>query len=189
MVFLIVKRQINRINYGVIIISEGGFHSITEEDIIEVGIQFTYDEHGHLELGNVSKANFFNVLLQEKLKELNLNIKSRPNDAGYELRCCRPIGVDLTLCSLLGIGVQKLYKQGINCCIVSANAEGNILPVYLSGHEEENGKVKPQLVDINSEIAQLFFDSLDYLDENDYTKTVTCFKNPANYDFYKVLNW
>ena len=59
---------------------------------------------GHPELGNISKANFFNILLQEKLKALGINIKSRPNDAGYELRCCHPIGFDLTLCSLLGIG-------------------------------------------------------------------------------------
>ncbi len=189
MVSCILKRKIQGINYGVIIISEGVFHSISEKEIIDAGLQFTYDAHGHPELGNVSKANFFNVLLQERLRKMGLSIKSRPNDVGYELRCCRPIGFDLTLCSLLGIGVQKLYKDGISGCIVSADAEGNILPVYLSEHEDENGKVQPRLVNIKSEIAQLFFNSLDYIKEDDYEKISSILPNPEVYDFHKVLNW
>ncbi len=189
MVSTIIKRRIQGINYGVIIISEGVFHSISEEEILNAGIKFTYDAHGHPELGNVSKASFFNVLLQERLKQLNLNIKTRPNDAGYELRCCRPIGFDLTLCSLLGIGVQKLYMEGISGCIVSADAEGNISPVYLSDHEDENGKVKPRLVNIQSEIAQLFFNSLDVIKDKDYTDATTLVQQPKDFDFYKILNW
>lgn len=189
MVSCIVKRKIQGIHYGVIIISEGVFHAIPEKEIIEAGLQFTYDAHGHPELGNVSKANFFNVLLQERLHKLGIDVKSRPNDAGYELRCCRPIGFDLTLCSLLGIGVHKLYKEGISGCIVSANAEGNIIPVYLSDHEDENGKVIPRLVSMDSEIAQLFFNSLDYIKEKDYKKAATLIGNPEAYDFHKILNW
>jgi 6-phosphofructokinase 1 len=189
MISTIVKRRIQGIHYGVIIISEGVFHAIAEEEILNAGIRFTYDAHGHPELGNISKASFFNVLLQDKLKELKLDIKTRPNDAGYELRCCRPIGFDLTLCSLLAIGVQKLYNTGINGCIVSADAAGNISPVYLSDHEDENGKVKPRLVDIESEISQLFFKSLDYIKEADYAKVTDIFEEPKAYDFYKILNW
>lgn len=189
MVSTIVKRKIEGIHYGVIIISEGVFHTVDEEEILNAGIKFTYDAHGHPELGNVSKASFFNILLQEKLKELDLDIKTRPNDAGYELRCCRPIGFDLTLCTLLGIGVQELFNQGISGCIVSANAEGNISPVYLSDHEDENGKVKPRLVDISSEISYLFFKSLDYISEADYSKVSDLFDNPESYDFHKILNW
>lgn len=189
MVSSIVKREIDEVHYGVIIISEGVFHALDEEEILNAGIQFTYDAHGHPELGNVSKASFFNVLLQEKLKELKLDIKTRPNDAGYELRCCRPIGFDLTLCSLLGIGVHQLYNEGISGCIVSADAEGNLSPVFLSDHEDENGKVKPRLVNIEAEISYLFFKSLDYISEADYPKLVGLLENPEAYDFNKILNW
>ncbi len=140
-------------------------------------------------MGNISKASFFNVLLQEKLKALDLNIKTRPNDVGYELRCCRPIGFDLTLCSLLGIGVQKLYQTGISGCIVSADAEGNISPVYLSDHEDENGKVKPRLVNMESEISRLFFKILDYITAKDYSRAADLLDEPAAYDFHKILNW
>ena len=189
MVSTIIKRRINGIYYGVIIISEGVFHAISEEEILNSNIKLTYDEHGHPELGNVSKASFFNVLLQEKLKELDLKIKTRPNDVGYELRCCPPIGFDLTLCSLLGIGVKKLHNKGITGCIVSANSEGNIAPVYLSDHQDEHGKVKPRLVDIEAEISQLFFNNLDYIVEADYSKLDAFTQNPETYDFNKILNW
>lgn len=189
MVSTIIKRYIQGINYGIIIISEGVFHALSESEIKNSGLKFTYDAHGHPELGNVSKANFFNVLLQETLKELGLDIKSRPNDVGYELRCCRPIGFDLTLCTLLGIGVHKLYQKGISGCIVSADAEGNISPIYLSDHEDENGKVKPRLVNMDSEIAKLCFGNLDYISTKDYQATTSLLERPEEYDFHNILNW
>lgn len=189
MVSTIVKRHIQGIHYGVIIISEGVFHALSPEELKSSGIKFTYDAHGHPELGNVSKANFFNILLQEKLHELKLDIKSRPNDVGYELRCCRPIGFDLTLCTLLGIGVQKLYHEGKSGCIVSADAEGNISPIYLSDHEDEHGKVKPRLVNMESEIAKLCFRNLEYITSHDYAKASTMLDEPKAYDFHGILNW
>merc|ERR1711991_1215912 len=102
-----LKRKILGIGFGAAIVSEGGFHFMTDEEIKGCGIQFSYDDHGHPELGNVSKAHIFNTLLQQKLKELGLNIKCRPVELGYELRCVRPIAFDLMYCSLLGIGVKK----------------------------------------------------------------------------------
>lgn len=189
MVSTIVKRQIEGIHYGVIIISEGVFHALSEQELKSSGIKFTYDAHGHPELGNVSKANFFNVLLQEKLHELNIEVKSRPNDVGYELRCCRPIGFDLTLCTLLGIGVQKLFQAGKSGCIVSADAEGNITPIYLSDHEDENGKVRPRLVNMDSEIAKLCFNNLEYITPDDYVRAADVLDQPELYDFRKILSW
>ncbi|MBX2846575.1 MAG: 6-phosphofructokinase [Saprospiraceae bacterium] len=189
MVSSIVKRKIQGIDYGVIIISEGVFHAFDEQEILDTGIKFTYDAHGHPELGNVSKAQFFNVLLQEKLKEEGITIKSRPDDLGYELRCCAPIGFDLTLCSLLGIGVRKLYEKGLTGCIVSADPNGDISPVYLSDHQDEHGKVRPRLLDIQSEIAQLFFQSLDYLSEPDTASASNYLLHPEKYMFKKILNW
>ena len=117
----IIKSKLRGIEYGVVMVSEGVFHFMDEEEIVNSGINFTYDDHGHPELGNVSKSHIFNYLLQTKLKEINLDIKSRPVEIGYELRCSNPIAFDLTLCTLLGIGVKKLFDQGSTGCIVSAN--------------------------------------------------------------------
>jgi 6-phosphofructokinase 1 len=185
----IIKCKIEGIEYGVALVSEGVFHFMEEDEIINSGINFTYDDHGHPELGNVSKSHIFNYLLQVKLKEIGLDIKSRPVELGYELRCCNPIAFDLTLCTLLGIGVKKLYDQGISGCIVSANSNGDISPLYLKDFEDENGKIPPRLVDINSDMAQLFIQNLFFLKEKDYENAKKYVTNPEAYDFKKILNW
>ena len=185
----IVKCKIQGIEYGVALVSEGVFHFMEEEEIINSGINFTYDDHGHPELGNVSKSHIFNYLLQVKLKELGLDIKSRPVELGYELRCCKPIAFDLTLCTLLGIGVKKLYDEGVSGCIVSANSNGDIMPLYLKDFEDNEGKIPPRLVDINSDMAQLFINNLFYVKEKDYKKAKKYVPNPEAYDFKKILNW
>jgi 6-phosphofructokinase len=185
----IVKCKIEGIEYGVALVSEGVFHFMEEEEIINSGINFTYDNHGHPELGNVSKSHIFNYLLQVKLKEIGLSVKSRPVELGYELRCCNPIAFDLTLCTLLGIGVKKLYDQGLSNCIVSANSRGDITPLFLKDFEDENGIISPRLVDINSDMSQLFINNLFYIQEKDYQEAKKYVPNPEAYDFKKILNW
>jgi len=185
----IVKCKIMGVEYGVALISEGVFHFMDEKEIIDSGINFTYDDHGHPELGNVSKSHIFNYLLQVKLKEIGLDIKSRPVELGYELRCCNPIAFDLTLCTLLGIGVKKLFDQGTTGCIVSANSRGDITPLYLKDFEDADGKIPPRLVDINSDMAQLFIENLFFLKEKDYENAKKYLTNPEAYDFKKILNW
>ena len=185
----IIKSKIRGIEHGVAMVSEGVFHFMDEDEIKNSGINFTYDDHGHPELGNVSKSHIFNYLLQVKLKELGLDIKSRPVEIGYELRCCNPIAFDLTLCTLLGIGVKKLYDEGNTGCIVSADSNGDISPLYLKDFEDENGKVQPRLVDIESDMAQLFIKHLIYIRERDYDEAKKYLDNPEDYDFKKILNW
>ena len=184
----IVKRKIENIQYGVAMISEGIFHIMPKSELDKIGIQFTYDAHGHPELGNVSKSHILNMLLQNKLKELGIDIKSRPVELGYELRCCRPIGFDLTLCTLLGLGVKKLFDEGKSGCLVSANSRGEITPLYLSDLQDEQGKIQPRLVDIDSEFSRLCFQNLHYLDESDYEAAKKYLENPLEYDFNKILN-
>ncbi|GAA5225179.1 6-phosphofructokinase [Membranihabitans marinus] len=183
----IVKRKIKNIHYGVALISEGVFHNMSNTELKKCGINFTYDDHGHPELGNVSKAHIFNLLLQERLKALELDIKTRPIELGYELRCCRPIGFDLTLCTLLGLGVKKLFDQGLSGCMVTANSRGEITPLFLSDIQGKDGKIPPRLVDINSELVQLYFQNLHYIDRHDYPAAKQYLDVPEDYDFEKIL--
>ena len=185
----IIKCKISHVDYGVVLISEGVFHFIDDEEIVQSGIHFTYDAHGHPELGNISKSHVFNVLLQKKLAQLGIDIKTRPLEMGYELRCCPPIAFDLTLCSLLAIGVKKLYDEGVSGCIVSANSRGDITPLFLKDFEDENGKILPRLVDINSDMVQLFINNLFFIETDDYEKATEHLPNPGLYDFKKILNW
>lgn len=185
-----LKRKILGIEYGVAIVSEGVFHFMNDEEIEGTGINFTYDEHGHPELGNVSKAHIFNLLVQRKLKKLNITVKSRPNEIGYELRCVRPIAYDLSYATILGTGVMKLFQEGKSGCMVTQTPSGEILPLYMKDVEDENGKVKPRLVNIKSEKVKLVFDNnLHYITQSDYKAAKKFIPEPEEYDFRKILKW
>jgi len=186
----IIKRKILGISYGVAIISEGVFHFMTDEEIESTEINFTYDDHGHPELGNVSKAHIFNLLLQRKLKELNISVKSRPEELGYELRCVSPTAFDLMYCSLLGIGVKKLFDKGETACMVTSDPVGDIHPLYLKDVADEKGKVKPRMVNINSQKVMMVYDhNMQFLTETDYEAARHYLPDPENFDFNKILNW
>jgi ATP-dependent phosphofructokinase / diphosphate-dependent phosphofructokinase len=186
----IIKRKILGISYGAAIISEGVFHFMTNTEIEATEISFTYDDHGHPELGNVSKAHIFNMLLQRKLKSLKINVKSRPVELGYELRCVTPTAFDLLYCSLLGIGVNKLFNEGKTGCMVTSDPKGDISPLFLKDVEDEKGKVKPRMVDVNCQKTQLVFrNNMHFIHENDYDQARQYVDNPETFDFFKILDW
>lgn len=186
----IVKRRMIGVNYGVAVISEGVFHFMSDEEIHNSGVNLTYDEHGHPELGNVSKAHIFNMLLQKRLKLLGLSVKSRPVEIGYEIRCVDPGAFDLLYCSILGYGVKKLFDDGVTGAMVTADPKGEVSPLYLKDVADENGKVKPRLVNMDGEKARLIFnDSLQYITSEDYAGAKKYIPNPEEYDFKKILKW
>lgn len=186
----ILKRKLMGINYGAAIVSEGIFHFMSDEVIKSSGVQFTYDAHGHPELGNVSKAHIYNVLLQNKLKELGLDVKCRPVELGYELRCLPPSAFDLQYCTMLGTGVKKLFDEGLTGCVVTVNSEGAIKPLFLKDVTGENGKVKTRLVNIDDAKTQLVMnDVMQYLTADDVEAARQYVQNPEEFVFSNILNW
>jgi 6-phosphofructokinase 1 len=185
-----VKRRLMGLDYGAAIISEGVFHFMSEKEIIDTGINFTFDDHGHPELGNVSKSHIFNMLTQQALKGLRITVKSRPEEMGYELRCCRPVAYDLNYATRLGLGVYKLFKEGKSGCMVTVDRGGSILPLYLKDVEDSKGKVKPRLVNVETENVQLIFrNNLHYITKADYRGAKKYVPDPQEYDFFKILEW
>ena len=185
-----IKRKIEGIEYGVVIISEGVFHFMSDDEINNSGINFTYDDHGHPELGNVSKAHIFNILLQQKLKELDIKVKSRPVELGYELRCIPPTAYDQLYCGLLGYGVKKLYDEGRTGCMVTADHTGVVAPLYLADVEGENGKIQPRLVNMEGAKQKLVFEhGLQYIEPGDYEEAKAYLSDPKEYDFREILEW
>ena len=187
----IIKRKIMGMDYGAAVISEGVFHALSDEEIRKSGIHFTYDEHGHPELGKVSKAHIFNEMIEMKLKELGLKVKSRPVELGYEIRCQTPIAYDLTYCSELGIGVHKLFAEGKTGCMVYVDSEGNVSPLYLKDLQDPTtGKIPPRLVDIKSDKFSSVVDNIiNAITPADYEAAKQYVANPEEYDFHKILNW
>jgi 6-phosphofructokinase 1 len=187
----IVKRAVMNIPYGVAIISEGVFHTLSAAELEKAKIEFTHDAHGHPELGAVSKAHIFNVLVQDKLNQLKIDIKTRPVELGYELRCVSPKAFDLMYCNLLGLGVKILFDEGVTGSMVSADINGNIKPLSLKELENpETGKIEPRLVNINGSKAQIIYKhALHYITPEDYAAAGKYLQNPEMFDFNKILEW
>lgn len=186
----IIKRKMMGMNYGAAMVSEGVFHALSDEEIKKSGVTFSYDDHGHPELGKVSKAHIFNEMIEAKLKQLNIKVKSRPVEIGYEVRCQTPIAYDLVYCSLLGMGVYKLFAEGKTGCMVYVSQAGNIEPLYLKDLQDECGKIPPRLVDIESPRVKLVMENiLNYITPEDYDRAKIYVPNPADYDLKNILNW
>ncbi|MBO5901819.1 MAG: 6-phosphofructokinase [Alistipes sp.] len=187
----IVKRKLMNMDYGVAMVSEGVFHSLDEEEILKSGINFSYDDHGHPELGKVSKAEMFNTLLEKRCKALGIKVKSRPVEIGYEVRCQTPCAFDLVYCSQLGMGVYKLFSEGKTGCMVYISQEGYVSPLYLKDLQDpETGKIPPRLVDINADkIHQVIDNLMHYISPADYEAAKAYLANPEEFDFRRILNW
>lgn len=186
----IIKRKMMGMNYGAAIISEGVFHALSDEEIKKSGVTFSYDDHGHPELGKVSKAHIFNEMIENKLKVLGIKVKSRPVEIGYEVRCQTPIAYDLVYCSLLGMGVYKLFADGKTGCMVYVSQAGTVEPLYLKDLQDECGKIPPRLVDIDSPRVKLVLDNiLNYITPEDYDRAKIYVPNPEAYDMLNILQW
>ena len=186
----IIKRKIMGLSYGAIMISEGVFHAFSHTDLEAAGVKFTYDDHGHPELGKISKAQMFNELLEKKLDKLGISVKSRPVEIGYEVRCVTPIAYDLMYCSQLGMGVYQLFKEGATGCMVYLDLNNNIKPLYLSDIQDKDGKIPPRGVNIHTDKAQNIIRYLmHYITPADYETAKEYVANPEEYDFIKMLNW
>jgi len=74
--------------------------------------------------------------------------------------------------------------------MVTVDRKGCILPLYLKDVEDEKGKVKPRLVNVETEHVQLIFrNNLHYITKADYKGAKKYVKNPEDYDFFKILEW
>ncbi len=187
----VIKRKVLGRDYGAIMISEGVFHAFKEQEMLDAGIKFTYDEHGHPELGKVSKAQIFNIMFENRVAELGLKTKSRPVEIGYEVRCVDPIAFDVNYCAALGNGAYKLFEADASQCMVYIDSIGNASPLFLRDIQDpKTGKIPPRLVNVETDRTKaIIFDNLDYITAEDYEAAKAFVPNPEYYDFKDILNW
>ncbi len=186
-----IKRKLMGTEYGAVIISEGVFHELSDDEIKKTGLHFSYDEHGHPELGKVSKAHLFCDLVEQQITKLKLKVKCRPVEIGYEVRCKTPIAYDREYCTLMGLGVYKLFHAGHTGCMVYIDSNGDSHPLFLADlQDSKTGKIPPRLVHIHSERVQsIIRNMMHFITPSDYENAKQYVPNPENYDMYKILNW
>lgn len=185
----ILKRKLMGIPYGTVVVAEGVFHDLDPEDLKATGVHMTYDEHGHPELGKISKAVLFNDLLEQEFKKLGLKVKTRPVEIGYDVRCQDPTAYDLTYCTELAMGVYELFEKGETGCMVCIDADGDSHPLYLKDLQNAEGKIPPRRVNINGGTAQNYYRHIcNFITPDDYEAARTLVPDPEAYDFRKILN-
>ena len=184
-----IKRKIRGIAYGAVMISEGVFELFKDEDLKNSGIAFTFDDHGHAELGKVSKSHIINELVEAKLKSMGISIKSRPVEVGYEVRCISPKSYDLEYCSILGMGVYELFQKNLSGCMVCRDGNGKIIPLFLQDLQDpKTGKIPPRLVNMKSHEVQFYTRHImDFIVEEDYEAAKAFIPNPEDFDYNKIL--
>ena len=186
----IIKRKILGIPYGTVVVAEGVFHDLEPEDIKATGVHMTYDEHGHPELGKISKAVLFNDILEKEFKKIGMKVKTRPVEIGYDVRCQDPVAYDLSYCTELALGVYELFSKGETGCMGYVDENGNAQPLYLKDLQNEEGKIPPRRVDIEGGIARNYYGHIcHYITPADYEAAKAYVANPEEYDFKKILNW
>ncbi|MBR6001268.1 MAG: 6-phosphofructokinase [Bacteroidales bacterium] len=186
----ILKRNILGIPYGTVVVAEGVFHDLDPQEIKNAGVTMTYDEHGHPELGKISKAVLFNDILGKEFAKLGLKVKTRPVEIGYDVRCQDPIAYDLTYCSELAMGVYELFKKGETGCMVFIDCNGNSHPLYLHDLQNAEGKIPPRRVAIEGGTATNYYANIcDYITPADYEAAKKYVPDPEKYDFRKILGW
>lgn len=186
----IIKRKILGIPYGTVVVAEGVFHDLDPEDIKATGAQLTYDEHGHPELGKISKAVMFNDMLEKEFAKIGLKVKTRPIEIGYDVRCQDPIAYDLTYCTELAMGAYELFEKGETGCMVYVDANGDSHPLYLKDLQNADGKIPPRRVNIEGGIAQNYYQYIcHYIGPEDYEAAKAYVSDPQAYDLNKILNW
>ena len=186
----IIKRKLLGISYGTVVVAEGVFHDLDPQEIKNAGVSMTYDEHGHPELGKISKAVLFNDILEKEFKKIGLKVKTRPIEIGYDVRCQDPIGFDLTYCTELAMGAYELFAKGETGCMVYVDAFGTAHPLYLKDLQQADGKIPPRRVAIDGGTAQNYFNHIcHFITPADYEAAGKYVANPEEYDFKKILNW
>ncbi len=187
----ILERKRNGIEYGVALISEGVFDVIHKDSILKEKIEVSWDTHNNAEWGNVAKAHIINNMLTEKLKKMKLNIKTRPEELGYELRCCPPIAYDANLCALLAYGAKELFEKGESGCMVTVSPEGLAEPLYLDKLEKVEVrvgdkvevKIKTRQVNLESALFKAALRNFDLLNSHGYEFAKKYTLNPEIFNF------
>ena len=186
----IIKRKILGIPYGTVVVAEGVFHDLDPQEIKNAGVNMTYDEHGHPELGKISKAVLFNDILEKEFKKLGLKVKTRPVEIGYDVRCQDPIAFDLTYCSELAMGAYELFTKGETGCMVYVDSFGEAHPLYLKDLQGPDGKIPPRRVNIEGGTSQNYYNHIcHFVTPADYEAAKKYVANPEDYDFKKILGW
>lgn len=164
----IVKRLALGHPDGTAILAEGLIERLSEEDLAMFG-EIQHDEHGHPRLAEINLGQIVRARLQQRLKELGIDISLVAKDIGYELRCADPIPFDLEYTRDLGYCAAKfLLEGGSNAMVTIQN--GHFTPIPFSRMlDPDTGRTRVRLVDTDTEQYKIARRYMVRLRRDDFT--------------------
>jgi ATP-dependent phosphofructokinase / diphosphate-dependent phosphofructokinase len=162
----ILKRKVEKRDYGVAVLAEGLIESIGEKGLIsalggeeklKLFGNLERDPHNHLRLGELEFGRMVKETLKARLLALGLKVDFIDKDLGYELRSADPIPFDLEYTRDLGFGALKFLAsdQATQCGAIISFVDGRLIPLpFESMIVPESQRMKPRKVNVDSESFQ-----------------------------------
>ncbi len=168
----IIKRLSSGRPDGTAVLAEGLTMRLAPEDLAGFG-NVERDEHDHLRLAEVELAPLVKAHLQQRLRQLGLQVTLVVKDIGYELRCADPIPFDLEYTRDLGfLAAEYLLNDGRGAMVTLE--EGHFRPLSLESMvDPQTGRTRVRQVDVSSEHYRIARRYMVRLDRRD-------FADPAN---------
>jgi 6-phosphofructokinase 1 len=179
----ILKRRLEKKEYGVAVLAEGLIESIGEkglisalggEDKLKLFGNLERDPHGHLRLGELEFGRMVKETLKKRLKEIGVKVDFIDKDLGYELRSADPIPFDLEYTRDLGFGALKFLSGELSTqfgAIISFVA-GRLMPLsFESMIVPETQRMRPRKVNVESESFQCARRYMIRLEPRDFTNS------------------
>ncbi len=177
----ILKRKIDKRDYGVAVLAEGLIESIGEEGLIsalggedklKLFGNLERDPHGHLRLGELEFGRMVKETLRKRLKEIGLKMDFIDKDLGYELRSADPIPFDMEYTRDLGFGALKFLASELSAkfgAIISF-VDGRMIPLdFETMIIKETQRMRPRKVNTDSESFQCAMRYMIRLDADDFS--------------------
>jgi 6-phosphofructokinase len=177
----ILKRKVEKRDYGVAVLAEGLIESIGEaglisamggEENLKLFGNLERDAFGHLRLGELEFGRMVKETLKKRLKAIGMKVDFIDKDLGYELRSADPIPFDLEYTRDLGFGALKFLasEQANQFGAIVSFAAGRLVPLsFESMIVPETQRMKPRKVNVDSESFQCARRYMIRLDPGDFT--------------------
>jgi len=174
-----IKRHALGKNYGLAVLAEGLLEAIGEKKLRQVmdanpgkfgTIQL--DQFGHIRLGEIEFGRMIRTVLADRLKQLGLKFDMVDKDLGYELRCADPVPFDAEYTRkprLRGREIPHPRRSPTRSGAVISFVGEKLVPLpFQKIIDKKTKKMKPRLVDVNSQSYECARRYMIRLDKTDF---------------------
>ncbi len=147
----IVKRLASGHRHGVAIVAEGIVERLGAAGLGAELDGLSRDAYGHVRLADVPLGMLLRRAIEQRLRELAIEMSVVTKDIGYELRCAKPVPFDVEYTRTLGYGAVRYLRGGGSGALIALSG-GRVTPVTLAELiDPATGRIRVRLVDVTTE--------------------------------------